>query len=245
MWSNDTTNKCGIDINSFTSSFNLHQLITEPTHILQNSISCIDPIFSNQPNLILQKGVIPSLHENCHHQVVHASFDLRVCYPPPYERVLWDYKKANADLIQRSVREFDLLNLLTGLHPDNQVELLNDTLLIIMRNFIPFKKTMINDKDIPWVTDEIKILQRKKTKSYSRFVSKGCRKYDLDKLKKLTEECSSLIPQERSNYLCKLGVKLNRPDLCPKSYWATLNKLLNKKKMPNIPPLLFDDNFVN
>ena len=27
-----------------------------------------------------------SLHENCHHQITFAKFNLKIYYPPPYER---------------------------------------------------------------------------------------------------------------------------------------------------------------
>ena len=33
-----------------------------PTHILQHSSSCIDLIFVNQPNLVVDSGIHPSLH---------------------------------------------------------------------------------------------------------------------------------------------------------------------------------------
>ena len=34
----------------------LHQLISDPTHLLQNSLSCIDLIFTDQPNLVVKIG---------------------------------------------------------------------------------------------------------------------------------------------------------------------------------------------
>ena len=37
-----------------TSQFRLHQIINEPTHILENSSSCIDLIFTSQPNLSVE-----------------------------------------------------------------------------------------------------------------------------------------------------------------------------------------------
>ena len=39
--------------------------------------------------------------------------------------------------------------------------------------------------------------------------------------------------------------KLSDPSLGPKSYWTVLNKILNKKKYTNIPPLLINDIFVS
>ena len=43
-----------------------HQVINEPTHLLENFSSCIDLIITSQPNLITESGVHPSLHPNFH-----------------------------------------------------------------------------------------------------------------------------------------------------------------------------------
>ena len=67
---NDSTTSQGNVLENITSQFGLQQIITEPTHILDNSSSCIDLIFTSQPNLITESGVYPSLHPNCHHQLV-------------------------------------------------------------------------------------------------------------------------------------------------------------------------------
>ena len=45
----------------------LQQLISEPTHLLPNSLSRIALIFTDQPNLAVDRGVHASLHPNCHH----------------------------------------------------------------------------------------------------------------------------------------------------------------------------------
>ena len=99
-YSHDKTNFEGSNIESTTSQSGLHQLINEPTHLLQNSSSCIDLIFTSQPNFVVESGVYPSLHPNCHHQIIFAKFNLKICYPSPYLREVWHYKEANADLIK-------------------------------------------------------------------------------------------------------------------------------------------------
>ena len=106
---------CSIDITSFegseldflTSQFGLSQIIKEPTHILDNSRSCIDLIFTSQPNMVIDSGVHASLHANCHHQIIYAKFDLKIIYPPPYERTVWHFKHTNSDRIKRSINIFD------------------------------------------------------------------------------------------------------------------------------------------
>ena len=52
-WStNDTTIAEGAQLDSVTSLYGMKQLISEPTHILQQPSSCIDLIFTNQPNVV-------------------------------------------------------------------------------------------------------------------------------------------------------------------------------------------------
>ena len=43
-------------INIATSKFGLLRIIKEPRHILNNSVSCIDLIFTSQPNLVMHSG---------------------------------------------------------------------------------------------------------------------------------------------------------------------------------------------
>ena len=39
-----------------------------------------------QPNLVMDAGVHLRSHTNCHHKRVHAKFNLKIQYLPPYER---------------------------------------------------------------------------------------------------------------------------------------------------------------
>ena len=66
--SQDSTKFEGINIGNMSSQFGLSQIIKEASHILESSSSCIDLIFLTQPNLVVEFGVHPSLHPNCHHQ---------------------------------------------------------------------------------------------------------------------------------------------------------------------------------
>ena len=54
----------GAKVDNWTSKYGL---IKEPTHISDNFRSCIDLIFTSQPNLVVDFGIYPSLHENGHH----------------------------------------------------------------------------------------------------------------------------------------------------------------------------------
>ena len=93
----------GIKINSMTSSYGLTQIIPVATHILPNSSSCIDLLFTNQPNMITSSGVLPSLHPNCHHQIIYANINFKIFFPPPYERLVWHFNRADDEAIRQSI----------------------------------------------------------------------------------------------------------------------------------------------
>ena len=60
-------------IANFANTINLQQLINEPTHLPRGDIAtCIDLIFTNQPYLFVDSGVIPSPEDKCKHQIIHG-----------------------------------------------------------------------------------------------------------------------------------------------------------------------------
>ena len=120
----------GSKIHFLTSQFGLSQLIKEPTHNLENLSSCIDLIFTTQPNMILESGVHHSLH--FHHQTIFAKFNLKVHYLSPYDRSIFHYSQANVDHIQQAVNLFDLENAFLNTDVDAQVSIFSNTVLNIL-----------------------------------------------------------------------------------------------------------------
>ena len=152
----DISNNEGVQIDSVTSTHGLEQLISELTHILSNSSSCIDLIFTNQPNLVADSGTHPSLHPNCHHHIIHSKINLQVEYPPPYQRHVWNYAKANKDAMLSALQNVDWHRLFAEKTVHQQVNLLNDIILNIFTNFVPNKVITCDDRDPPCINDNIK-----------------------------------------------------------------------------------------
>ena len=128
-----------ISFESITSQFGLHQVINELKPILENSSSCIDLGFTSQPNLSVEPGTQPSLHANCHHQIIYAKFIIEVVYPPPYTREAWHYQDSNVDIIRRSINEFDW-----------------DRAFANKRSSQFHFSIVCDDKDLPWFNGKIK-----------------------------------------------------------------------------------------
>ena len=136
-------------IDTIASNYSLNQLIHEPTHILNLSSSCIGLIFTSQPNLVLESGIHSSLHSNFHHQIVFVKFSLSIFYPPPYERTVWYYERANTELIRRAIDQFDWLRALSNVNVDKKVCFFTKTQLNIIKNFIPHETIICDDRDPP------------------------------------------------------------------------------------------------
>ena len=87
-WSNDITNLNGTLIDSLIATHDFKQLISDATHILPESMPCIDLIFTDQLNYVIDCVTHSSLHKNCHHQITFCKLNFKVEYPPPYQRLV-------------------------------------------------------------------------------------------------------------------------------------------------------------
>ena len=145
----DITNFEGSELDFVTSQFELSQIIKEPTHIPNNSESCMDLIFTIQPNMEIDSGVHAPLHSNCHHQIIYAKFYLKIFYPPPYERTVWHFKHANSDHIKRAIDIFDWESALNHIDANDQVSVFNSAILNTVTNFIPNETMTCDDRGSP------------------------------------------------------------------------------------------------
>ena len=157
------TNFEGITIENVTSQFGLSQIITEATHILESSSSCIDLIFTTQPNLMVESGVHPSLHPNCHQQTVFAKFNVQIYYPPPYPWEIWNYTWANTELIRQAITDFKWDRAFLNANVNEKVSIFSNTTLNILSNIILHETIVCDDKDPLWFNRAIKsLIQQKK-----------------------------------------------------------------------------------
>ena len=60
----------------------------------------------------------------------------------------------------------------------------------------------------------------------------------------MISKSSKLIEDAKARYLEKVGKTLGNPATGIKTYWSLLKSVLNKTRVPNIPPLLENDKFV-
>ena len=240
----DITSLEGSKVDTIANSYGLNQLIQEPTHILNSSSSCIDLIFTSQPNLVMESGIHSLLHSNCHHQIVFAKFNLSIFYPPPYERTVWYYERANTELITRAIDQFDWVRALSNVNVDEKVYFFTQTLLNIIQNFISHKTITCDDRDPPWINKEIKKLMLEKNLTFKSYCYSNKSMFFFEKFKALQYQLSMSIEESKEKYYTKLSSRLADPLTHPKTYWSILKTFLNNQKIPCIPPLFYENKFI-
>ena len=119
----------------------LTQLIKEPTNFEANkNPSCVDLVFTDQPNLVLESGTRNSLDPYCHHQITYSRFNFKIPPPPPFERKIWLYDRANVNLIRRCISNFPWeRHLSSNLDTNRKIKSFTEIILNIMSNFVPNK----------------------------------------------------------------------------------------------------------
>ena len=81
---------------------------------------------------------------------------MSIFYPPPYERTVWYYGRANTELIRRAIDQFNWVRALSNVNVDEKVYFFTKALLSIIQNFIPHETIICDDRDPPWINKEIK-----------------------------------------------------------------------------------------
>ena len=87
------TNAEGVLLDNLFSDLNLTQIISEPTHFMRDDCkpSCIDLIVTDQPNIVLDSGVRPSLDPTVKHQIIFCKINFKIPPLPKYVRKIWHF----------------------------------------------------------------------------------------------------------------------------------------------------------
>ena len=139
--------------------------------------------------------------------------NLKVEYPPPYQRLVWNFKKSNNGAIKSAIKLVDWNFLFSHKNVHEQVVIFNQTLMNIFSNYIPNKLITVDDKDPPWMNQYIKkkILDKKVA---CKFFNTNNKNYDFSlKLQTISTELSEMILKRKNDYHRQLSDKLNDPKI--------------------------------
>ena len=76
--------------------------------------------------------------------------------PPLYQRLTWDYKKADSIKIRQALDSVNWERLFDKKDLNAQVMVLNESILNVFRNYVPNKYITVDDEDPVWMNKTIK-----------------------------------------------------------------------------------------
>ena len=99
--------------------------------------------------------MLPSYRNQSINLATQALNGLMLFILPPYQSLIWDYKIANVGGTLKSLNSVNWDFVLSDKSVHQQVQYLNEILMNVFCNYIPNKWIKIDDKDLPWMDEEI------------------------------------------------------------------------------------------
>ena len=184
------------------------------------------------------------LHPNCHHQIFYANVNFKIYFPPPYERKIYHYNRADTKSIQNCLANIDWGRAFYNLSVNQQVDTFNNYLMNTFSNYIPNEMITIFDKDPPWITQSIRNRIDQKNNFYQKYLRNGKNITDLVSVNEACISLNKMIQDSKNAHFNRLSKKLSNPKTTPKAYWSILKYFYSDKKIPIIPPLVHNNNYV-
>ena len=132
-------------------------MISEPTRL--NAL--LDPILVPNDMQYLDSGILPNPPKVTDHCATYITLAFPYDLKPIYERKVYQYSKANFDLLRTNISSFNWDVLFNGT-VDEACELFTKQFLTLIDACIPSQKVTIRPDDKPWFNGELRTLCRKR-----------------------------------------------------------------------------------
>lgn len=226
------------DLLAIAHTFNLKQIVAEPTRISGTSISILDLIFTND-SYQTESGTIElniADHRFVYSRINCGAVERRECKRITYR----DFTNIDRTAFQHDLRSVNWNIMYTMNNVDEKVSFLTNNILRIFEKHAPLKTFNAKHKYAPWITPVIKTMQRLRDRALTRFKRTQIPAH-WDYYKQLRNYTNRAIDFEKKAYL-----KQKFKNCSTKQKWQELKKLnVSKKKISTIPGHLADANLMN
>ena len=133
-------------------------------------------------------------------------------------------------MIRESISSADWASLFYGLSPTEMVDKFTNVLSELFTRHILNRVVKFDDRDPPWMKQELKTAIKRKHRVYAKFAKRGRKVEDWNHVKHLQNKTTKMIIHAKNEYYLNLGRRLSNNLNGPKTYWSILNRLFSKKK---------------
>ena len=124
------------------------------------------------------------------------------------------------------------------------MSIINNTINNVLLNFILHETITCDDKKPPWFNKNIINLIKNKNIFYRSHTTNENSTDEKEAIKAIQNNLISTIENAKSEYYSKLSMKLSNSEASSKVHWSISESFVNDKKIPTIPPLYHNGNFI-
>ena len=140
------------ELSNILNSFNLRNVITEPTRIAENSETLIDLCIVNDIQKVNQSGVLHLRISD--HSLIYASYKIKKEKEPPIIRTVKNFQRVDNEKLNRELSLAPYLVCSVFDDIDDCVAAWEDLYKNIIKEMVPEMKAKIRSKSVPWITSE-------------------------------------------------------------------------------------------
>ena len=209
-------------LRSYCNELGLRQLVREPTR----DGSLLDLVLTDITELTCEVG--PKVAD---HRYIVATANVDVPETAIVKRSVWNYNKADWEMLQDSINEEDW-GFLQAMHPSEGAAKLTEVILEMAEQAIG-KRTISEKKTThPWLTERaVQAVAKRDTMAGT----------ELEKDAVL--ECSRIMKEDREQYIAKMKQELLSLKQGSKQWWRKSQQLMGEEaKICSIPALKSNEN---
>jgi hypothetical protein len=219
------------------NSFNLSQIINEPTHFTGTAQTLLDLIITDSPAHVVNSGTMAVVGLS-RHNVIYCK-TTGSTNRQNYYRDFWDIRVADFEGLNNALADIPWDAIFDHNDINKTVENWFYILTETSKEYIPYRRTLIRAKDKPWITPDIKNLLNRRNTMFKRWKRNNS---DTDHRKYLQArfEVKKSIVTAKLDYNTKMADKLSVQVISNKDYWKLAKYVCGSKKHDSIPPLVKD-----
>jgi hypothetical protein len=227
------------------NTFDLHQTVREPTHILDNSANILDLLITDSPGYIINQGqnLLPPIGSI--HQIVQAVLQIQYKRDKAYTREIWNFKKGDYTGLVNDLKDVpwgtgqDLFDDIDG-----QTDFWQTAFMDVCRAKIPNRTIKIRPTDKPWITQDVRKAIRIRNRLYKKFKRTRSPDHQND-WKRSRREANYQMSVAKSAHKDKIKSLLMSPNTGAKKYWKIAKQVYGNKKSIGIPSLVVEGEIVS
>ena len=239
----DFTNLTNIQLRDCLSLFNLSNIIKEPTRVVGDSKTVIEPVIVSDACSVLDSGTITVEPFISDHKATYVSIKSSVSFTNSYYREVWNYKHADFEKLNNLISQYCWDSVINDSTSVDQASLnFTNSYIDLCKTCIPCKRVLIRPSDKPWFSSELRYNIRLRDRLRQKALKTNLVN---DKLifKKQRNRVNNMKKYAKENYINNFEDTILSSENSTKTFWKIMGQFVGKQAITNpIPPLYTSNN---